>query len=54
MVATAESKPFEVGTLGWRVEDLEDPAIARQWFDGRYEIIEGGIGQHGSSACAGR
>ncbi len=35
------SKKFEVGTTGWTVDDLDDPAIDRAWFRGRYEIVEG-------------
>lgn len=34
-------KPFEPGTTGWTEADLDDPAIERQWFAGRYEIVEG-------------
>ena len=36
-----ESRPFEPGTTGWTASDLDDPEIERQWFDGRYEIVEG-------------
>ena len=39
--AETSSKPFEVGTLGWTASDLDDPAIEREWFRGRYEIVEG-------------
>ena len=35
------SRPFEPGTTGWTVADLEDPRIEAQWFSGRYEIVEG-------------
>lgn len=35
------SRPFEPGTTGWTVHDLDDPEIERQWFEGRYEIVEG-------------
>lgn len=35
------SRPFELGTTGWTVTALEDPQIEAQWFDGRYEIVEG-------------
>src|SRR5438552_13014544 len=35
------SKPFEPGTTGWTASDLDDPAIEREWFRGRYEIVEG-------------
>lgn len=35
------SRPFEPGTTGWTARDLDDPAIEREWFKGRYEIIEG-------------
>jgi Uma2 family endonuclease len=36
-----ETKPFEPGTTGWTVDDLDDPEIERQWFAGAYEIVEG-------------
>jgi hypothetical protein len=36
-----QSRPFEPGTTGWTARDLDDPAIERQWSDGRYEIVEG-------------
>jgi Uma2 family endonuclease len=35
------SRPFEPGTTGWTVHDLDDPEIERQWANGRYEIVEG-------------
>jgi hypothetical protein len=42
MTATiVDKKEFEPGTTGWTVDDLNDPAIERQWFAGRYEIVEG-------------
>ena len=43
MTTTADtsSKPFEPGTTGWTASDLDDPAIEREWFRGRYEIVEG-------------
>lgn len=34
-------KPFEPGTTGWTAADLDDPRIEREWFRGRYEIVEG-------------
>ena len=34
-------RPFVPGTTGWTAEDLDDPAIERQWFEGRYEIVDG-------------
>jgi Uma2 family endonuclease len=34
-------KKFEPGTMGWTAADLDDPAIEREWFRGRYEIVEG-------------
>jgi Uma2 family endonuclease len=37
----ASSKPFEPGTTGWTASDLDNPAIEREWFRGRYEIVEG-------------
>jgi Uma2 family endonuclease len=36
-----ETRRFEPGTTGWTVDDLEDPAIERQWFNGPYEIVDG-------------
>ena len=36
-----ESRPFEPGTTGWTAADLDGPEIEREWFNGRYEIIEG-------------
>ncbi len=39
--AIVETKQFEPGTTGWTVQDLDDPQIERQWFAGRYEIVEG-------------
>jgi Uma2 family endonuclease len=40
-VPATSSRPFAVGTTGWSVDDLDDPEIARQWSEGRYEIVEG-------------
>jgi len=37
----AEPRPFQPGTTGWTARDLDDPEIERQWFSGRYEIVEG-------------
>lgn len=34
-------RPFVPGTTGWTAHDLDDPAIERQWFEGRYEIVDG-------------
>jgi Uma2 family endonuclease len=39
--AVSEPRPFVPGTTGWTASDLEDPKIEREWFRGRYEIIEG-------------
>ncbi len=36
-----ESRPFNPGTTGWTAQDLDDPEIERQWWNGRYEIVEG-------------
>jgi Uma2 family endonuclease len=42
MTAPATSfRPFEPGTTGWTVDDLNDPEIARLWDRGAYEIVEG-------------
>lgn len=35
------ARPFEVGTTGWSVDDLNEPGIAGRWSDGRHEIVEG-------------
>jgi Uma2 family endonuclease len=35
------TRPFKPGTTGWTAGDLDDPAIEREWFKGRYEIVEG-------------
>jgi Uma2 family endonuclease len=35
------SRPFQTGTGGWSAADLDDPDIARQWDEGRFEIVEG-------------
>jgi Uma2 family endonuclease len=29
------------GTMGWTASDLDDPAVERAWFNGRYEILQG-------------
>src|SRR5437899_929176 len=34
-------RPFEPGTTGWTVDDLEDPEISWLWQEGHYEIVEG-------------
>jgi Uma2 family endonuclease len=44
MPATS-SKPFKVGTTGWTVRDLLDPAFEFQYMEGRYEIVEGVLTQ---------
>jgi hypothetical protein len=36
-----DSRPFVPGTIGWTAQDLDDPHIEQQWFEGRYEIVEG-------------
>lgn len=35
------SRPFEPGTTGWTIDDLNDPKIERMWESGAYEIVEG-------------
>lgn len=40
-VVESPTRPFEIGTTGWTAADLDDPAIEREWFSGRYEIVEG-------------
>lgn len=44
---------FEPGTTGWTAHDLEDPAIEREWFSGRYEIINGVLTKMAPSYFAG-
>lgn len=39
--AVSDKKPFQPGTTGWTAADLDDPAVERLWFAGRYEIVEG-------------
>lgn len=41
MSIEAVQREFIPGTTGWTVDDLDDPEIERQWFAGRYEIVEG-------------
>src|SRR5688500_10751806 len=41
MTTSAEAKLLEPGTSGWTASDLDDPEIARQWDEGRFEIING-------------
>jgi len=42
MTLAAEiSRPFEPGTTGWSVEDLDSPEYEGLWLNGHYEIIEG-------------
>ena len=36
-----QPRTFTPGTTGWTAADLDDPDIERQWFNGRYEIVEG-------------
>lgn len=45
MSAETIHREFIPGTTGWSVADLEDPEIERQWFAGRYEIVEGVLTQ---------
>ncbi len=35
------SRHFKVGTTGWTIDDLSDPAVDRCWNGGRYELVEG-------------
>jgi Uma2 family endonuclease len=32
---------LQPGTIGWTVDDLNDPAIGSLWDEGRYEILDG-------------
>lgn len=34
---------FKVGTTGWTVDDLSDPAVQEHWSQGRYELVDGVI-----------
>ena len=53
MVASnSTTRPFAPGSSGWCVADLDDPAIARQWEQGRYEMIEGVIRDMGPAFFA--
>jgi len=47
------SRLFEPGTTGWTAHDLEDPAIEREWFSGRHEIINGVLTKMAPSYFAG-
>ncbi|HEX8525261.1 MAG TPA: Uma2 family endonuclease [Tepidisphaeraceae bacterium] len=49
----ADSKAFEVGTTGWTAADLDDPAIEREWFLHRYEIVEGVLTKMAAAYFAG-
>jgi len=44
-LAATSSRPFVPGTTGWTATDLDDPSIEREWFRGRYEIVEGVLTQ---------
>lgn len=39
--AVTSERAFEPGTTGWTAQDLNDPQIEKEWFSGRYEIVEG-------------
>jgi len=41
MSQAASTRPFEPGTTGWSVADLDDPQIERLWVEGAYEIVDG-------------
>jgi len=38
---TTAPRTLEPGTTGWLSSDLDDPAVAAQWDEGRYEIVDG-------------
>lgn len=40
-IRAAIDRSFVPGTTGWTAADLDDPRIEREWFRGRYEIVEG-------------
>lgn len=37
----SELRRLEPGTSGWTASDLDDPEVARQWDEGRFEIVDG-------------
>lgn len=49
-----EVREFRVGTTGWRAADLDEPEIERQWFAGRYEIVEGVLTEMPAAYFAGQ
>jgi hypothetical protein len=51
---TTSSKPFKVGTTGWTVRDLLDPAIEFQYMEGRHEIVEGVLTQMPAAYFSGQ
>lgn len=51
--AITTSRPFKVGTPGWSAADLDDPVIERQWFAGRYELVEGVLTEMPAAYFAG-
>ena len=51
--APTPTKAFEVGTTGWTAADLDDPFVAAEWADGRYEIIEGVLTQMAAALARG-
>lgn len=52
-VSSTTSRPFKVGTPGWSASDLDDPVIERQWFAGRYELVEGVLTEMPAAYFAG-
>jgi Uma2 family endonuclease len=40
-ISAPVSRPFEPGTTGWSIADLNDPQVEREWELGAYEIVEG-------------
>jgi len=58
-VLDSSIRPFEPGTTGWTVDDLDDPQIERQWEMGAYEIVEGVLTKmppayYDGNICVGR
>src|SRR2546423_10789024 len=52
-IVDVEIRPFGPGTTGWTAADLDDPEIERQWFRGRYEIVEGVLTEMPAAYFAG-
>ncbi len=41
-----DEHPFAPGSIGWTVDDLmDDPALARRYSEGRWELVEGALAE---------